>query len=97
MAARDATPRQQLMALLRVRPWDAGGLSRALGMSQRQVEVHLTHVRQSVEAHGERLVIAPAQCRDCGFACAKRRRTTKPSRCPRCKSEHLALPLFEIR
>jgi len=66
MASGEATLRQQIIALLRVRPWDAGGLSRALGISQRQVESHLTHVRKSMEAHGERLVIGPAQCRDCG-------------------------------
>ena len=63
----EATLRQQMIALLRVRPWDAGELSRALGISQRQVEFHLTHVRKSMEAHGERMVIGPAQCRDCGF------------------------------
>ena len=97
MASGEATLRQQIIALLRVRPWDAGGLSRALGISQRQVESHLTHVRKSMEAHGERLVIGPAQCRDCGFAFAERTRTTKPSRCPQCKSEQLAPPVFEIR
>ena len=90
------TRRQQIIALLRGRPWEAGELSRALGMSQRQVESHLTHVRQSLKAHGEQLVIEPAQCRDCGFAFAERTRTTKPSRCPQCKSEHLAPPLFTI-
>jgi predicted Zn-ribbon and HTH transcriptional regulator len=93
----EATLRQQIIALLRVRPWEAGGLARALGISQRQVESHLTHVRKSVEAHGERMVIEPAQCRDCGVACAERTRTTKPSRCPQCKSEQLAPPVFEIR
>ena len=92
-----ATQRQQIIALLRGRPWEAGALSRALGMSQRQVEAHLTHVRHSVETHGEQLMIEPAQCRDCGFAFAKRTRTTKPSRCPQCKSEHLAPPVFTIR
>jgi len=91
-----ATRRQQIIALLRGRPWEAGELSRALGISQRQVESHLTHVRQSLKAHGEQLVIEPAQCRDCGFAFAERTRTTKPSRCPQCKSEHLAPPLFTI-
>ena len=92
-----ATRRQQIIALLRGRPWEAGELSRALGISQRQVESHLTHVRQSVKAHGEQLVIEPAQCRDCGFAFAERTRTTKPSRCPKCKSEQLAPPVFEIQ
>jgi predicted Zn-ribbon and HTH transcriptional regulator len=50
-----------------------------------------------VEAHGERLVIGPAQCRDCDFAFTARTRTTKPSRCPRCRSEQLMPPVFEIR
>ena len=78
MASGEATLRQQIIALLRVRPWDAGGLSRALGISQRQVESHLTHVRKSMEAHGERLVREPAQCRDCGFAFQSAR--ARPSR-----------------
>ena len=91
-----ATPRQQIIALLRVRPWEAGELSRALGISQRQVEAHLPHVRHSVEAQGEQLVIEPARCRDCGFTFAQRTRTTKPSRCPQCTSEHLAPPVFTI-
>ena len=93
----EATLRQQMIALLRVRPWDAGELARALGISQRQVEFHLTHVRKSMEAHGERMVIGPAQCRDCGFTFSERTRTTKPSRCPQCKSEQLAPPVFAIR
>src|SRR5256885_6930348 len=97
MASGEATLRQQIIALLRVRPWDAGGLSRDLGISQRQVESHLTHVCKSMEAHGERLVIRPAQCRDCGFAFSERTRTTKPSRRPQCKSEQLAPPVFEMR
>jgi len=97
MASGEATLRQQIIALLRVRPWDAGGLARALGISQRQVESHLTHVSKSMKAHGERMVIGPARCRDCGFAFAERTRTTKPSRCPQCKSEQLAPPVFEIR
>ena len=33
MASGEATLRQQIIALLRVRPWDAGGLSRALGIA----------------------------------------------------------------
>ena len=93
----EATLRQQIIALLRVQPWEAGALARALGISQRQVEAHLTHVSKSVAAHGERMVIGPAQCRDCGFAFVERTRTTKPSRCPRCKSEQLAPPLFVIQ
>jgi predicted Zn-ribbon and HTH transcriptional regulator len=97
MAHGDATLRQQLIALLRVRPWDAGALSRALGIAQRQVEAHLTHVRKSVETHGERLVIGPARCLDCDFVFTARTRTTKPSRCPRCRSEQLMPPVFAIR
>jgi predicted Zn-ribbon and HTH transcriptional regulator len=93
----EVTLRQQIIALLRMRPWEAGALARALGISQRQVEAHLTHVSKSVAAHGERMVIGPAQCRDCGFTFAERTRTTKPSRCPHCKSEELAPPVFEIR
>ena len=93
----EATLRQKIIELLRIRPWDAGGLSRALGVSQRQIEIHLKHVAKSVEGRGEHFIIGAAQCRDCDFEFSDRTRTTKPSRCPKCRSEQLAPPVFEIQ
>lgn len=93
----ETTVRQKIIELLRIRPWDAGGLSRALGITQRAVEVHLKHVAKTVEGRGERFVIGAARCRDCEFEFTDRTRTTKPSRCPKCKSEQLAPPVFEIQ
>ncbi len=93
----DGTLRQKMIELLKVRPWDAGGLSRALGITQRMVEAHLRHVAQSVEAQGLKFVISPSQCRDCEFTFSDRSRTTKPSRCPKCRSEQIAPPAFEAR
>ncbi len=34
----DGTLRQKIIEFLKIRPWDAGGLSRALGIRQREVE-----------------------------------------------------------
>ena len=77
--------------------WGAGGLSRALGVKQREIEAHLKHVAKSVETQGEHFVIGPFRCQDCEFEFSDRTRTTKPSRCPKCRSEHIDPPMFEVR
>lgn len=92
----DGTIRQKMIELLKVRPWDAGGLSRALGISQRMVESHLNHVGKSVEAQGLRWVIDPSRCGECDFRFVGRDRTTKPSRCPKCKCEQIVPPMFSV-
>lgn len=93
----DGTFRQKIIELLKVRLWDAGGLSRALGIQQRLVEVHLKHVARTVEAQGLKWVIDPARCSDCDFRFEGRERTTKPSRCPKCKCEQIIPPMFGIQ
>jgi predicted Zn-ribbon and HTH transcriptional regulator len=44
-----------------------------------------------------RFVLHPSNCIACGFQFQKRRRLTRPSRCPRCRSSRLSQPHFEIR
>jgi predicted Zn-ribbon and HTH transcriptional regulator len=89
----EKTVRQQMVELLKVKPVDTGYLSRALGISQRAVEAHLEHI---AKAKGKTFVISPPECRDCEYKFKERTRTTKPSRCPKCKSELLMPPLFFI-
>lgn len=93
----ETTARKRITDLLKERGWDARELSRAVGIPQREVETHLKHVARSVSAHGGRLEVESPQCRDCGFGFGERDRTTKPSRCPKCRSEHIAPPVFRIR
>jgi len=89
----ESTVRQKIIEILKVKPVDALHLSRAIGVTQRVIESHLEHVEKSV---GKSFEIVPAICRDCDFKFKNRTRTTKPTRCPKCKGEDIIPPLFFI-
>ena len=58
----------------------SGGSGRALSLSKRQA----------------RLQIHPPTCESCGFRFKDRARFSDPSRCPRCRNEHLRSQRFQI-
>ena len=90
------TVRQRLAQTLRAGPATAKDLSRAVGISEHEVASHLEHLGRSLRARGEKLVMQPPECLDCGFAFARRERTTRPSHCPRCRSRRITLPEFRV-
>jgi predicted Zn-ribbon and HTH transcriptional regulator len=93
---RSHTIRQDLAAALRAGPATARDLSRAVGISERDVAQHLVHLAKTLRAHGEKLVIEPARCLDCGFEFSRREKPARPSHCARCRSSRLTLPQFSI-
>jgi transcriptional regulator len=93
---RSATVREALEAELRKGPASARDLSTAVGIREKDVAGHLEHVEQSARARGERLVVEPAGCADCGFRFAGRTRLTKPGSCPECRSTRIDPPLFSL-
>jgi predicted Zn-ribbon and HTH transcriptional regulator len=95
-APRHATLRQAIAAALRRDRVSAHDLSRLVGIPEKAVAEHLTHLARSLAAHGERLLVTPPECLACGYAFADRTRLTRPSRCPQCHGTHLAEPLFSI-
>lgn len=72
---------------------DAGALSRALGVKQRVIESHMEHVGKSV---GRKFEVLQPWCADCGYKFKDRSKSTKPSRCPMCKSEMINPPRFFV-
>lgn len=90
------TLRQQIMAVLKEGECDLRGLSQRLGISEKDLIAHLTHVQRSLAAGGARLVIRPAFCWACGFAFEGRGRFTRPGRCPQCRQTRIAPPVFQV-
>jgi transcriptional regulator len=68
-----------------------------LHLSEKEVYIHLEHIRQSIHAGGGHLEVTPAECRSCGFVFSKRGQLTPPGKCPLCRSETIFAPLFAIR
>jgi transcriptional regulator len=93
---RQLTLREALRRVLSEGRFTAHELSGRVGISEKDVAGHLEHLARSVKGSGDRFDVEPARCQDCGFVFRDRTRLTRPSRCPRCKSERLAPARYGI-
>ncbi len=93
----ERTPRQRIMDLLSGTRRSSYQLAQVLGIPERRVEEHLAHVVKTIARDGShRFVLDPSSCQDCGFVFRERTRLTRPSRCPRCRSEAITPPRYGI-
>jgi transcriptional regulator len=90
------TIRQRMIALLHEKEMTARDLSQALGIREREVFDHLSHIARTVAAQGGKLEVLPIVCLACGWVFQERKRFTRPSRCPRCKKSHLETPAYRL-
>ncbi len=90
------TIRQQMILLLSEKEMGARELSQVLGIREKEVYEHLSHIARSVATQEKKLMIRPPQCLLCGYVFKDRKRFTRPSRCPRCKKSHLQSPAYWI-
>jgi predicted Zn-ribbon and HTH transcriptional regulator len=90
------TIRQKIILLLEEGEMTARDLSRSLGIREREVYEHLAHIGRTLAARGNRLVVPPFACLDCGYVFRDRGRYTRPGRCPRCKGTHLQTPTYRL-
>lgn len=90
------TVRRSLLALLEEASCTAVELSAAVRRPEKEVLLHLEHLRRSLRHGSRRLEVLPAACRGCGFVFRKRDRLTSPGRCPVCKEESIADPVFRV-
>jgi transcriptional regulator len=97
MHVHDRTPRQRILDLLVGRMMTSRQLAAVIKISERQVEDHLVHIVRSVESNrSRRFVIEPSACLDCEFVFTDRSRVTRPSHCPKCRSENISMPRYGI-
>lgn len=97
MLSPERTPRQRIKELLIGTRLTTHQLAQMLAIPERQVEDHLVHVVQSIARDtASRFVLEPPRCQDCDFVFRDRRRLTRPSRCPHCRSESIAAPRYGI-
>jgi hypothetical protein len=92
----DRTTRQRLTAALREAPASASDLADRLDVARSVVYDHLRHVARSLEPADERLLVAPPECRACGFA-GFDDPVAHPSRCPACRAERIEEAVFVVR
>ncbi len=90
------TTRQRIAAFLREEPAEAGRLANEFDVTTKAALSHVEHVAESLDGTGEELLVAPPECRECGFTDFDDL-INRPSRCPGCKSENVAEPTFTIQ
>lgn len=89
------TTRQRLADELRAEQATASELSTRVGVPASTVYDHLRHVARSLDGGDERFLVAPPECRTCGFS-AFDDPVNHPSRCPNCRSEGIEEAVFKI-
>ena len=94
----ERTPRQRIMDLLTTMPpLTSRQIAEIVGVSERQVEDHLIHIVKSVARDRTlRFILESPECKDCDFVFRERERLTRPSRCPKCRSEAISEPRYSI-
>ena len=94
---RHETVRQLIIAAVEGQERSGKDISGMVGVSEKEVYNHLHHIQKTLSKGELKLVVAPAQCRKCGFLFKKRDRLRKPGKCPVCRSESITEPRFSIR
>ena len=87
--------RGQIIEMLKADPHSFYSLAQLLGVPLKVVEEDLQHIEKSI-VRTHKLKQIPPECENCGFVFEKRSRFTKPSRCPKCKSEHILDGMVQI-
>ncbi len=99
----EMTRRQEMMAMLRQREWTLDELARNFVVHKKVIINDLEHIARSVSrlalsgVEGPfRLQIHAPTCEGCGYRFKDRAKFNDPSRCPKCKNEHLRPQRFQI-
>ncbi len=96
-AEKHETLRQSIIHFLENQTLSAKDISAHVGISEKEVCEHLEHIQKTINYKFKTLDIIPAECNKCGFLFKKRERLKKPGKCPICRGESIAEPLFTIK
>lgn len=94
---RHETVRRDIVAAIEGRALSAMEISGMVSIPEKTVCDHISHIQKTVNKTGRRLVVTPAECKQCGFVFKKREKLKKPGKCPVCRAETIKEPLFSIR
>ena len=94
---RQETVRRDIISAIEGRALSAMEISGIISIPEKAVCDHISHIQRTVHKTGRRLVVTPAECKQCGFVFKKREKLKKPGKCPVCRAETIKAPLFSIR
>lgn len=95
MREAERTTRQRIADQLREEPMQAGTIANEFDITTSVAISHVEHISKSLADGPEQLLVAPPECRECGFDDFDDL-INRPSRCPDCKSESVEEPMFRV-
>ncbi|WP_435335252.1 transcriptional regulator [Haloarchaeobius sp. TZWWS8] len=95
MRQADETTRQRITERLRAGAETPSGLASEFDVTAGTALRHVEHISRSLDPTDEELLVAPPECRECGFTDFDDL-LNRPSRCPECKSESVEEPAFVV-
>jgi predicted Zn-ribbon and HTH transcriptional regulator len=91
----EATTRERMADRLREAAATPRDLAEEFEVDSHAAVEHVRHLARSLQHTDEDLLVAPPECRDCGFDDYDDP-ANLPSRCPDCKSEAVDPPAFRV-
>lgn len=82
------------MEILQQNKQSAQQLANYFQVQLRDILEDLGHIEKSIKPR--KLMAAPAYCKSCNFVFKERSKVSKPSKCPRCRSEWIEAQMFFI-
>mgnify|MGYP001610453341 FL=1 len=89
------TRRQQIIQILQENKQSAQHLANYFQCELKDIIEDLQHIDKSIKPR--KLKITPAYCKSCNFIFKERSKVSKPSKCPKCKSEWIEAQMFGIQ
>ncbi len=90
------TRRKEMIEMLEEGARSLKELADHFGVDVRDITKDLYHISQTVKSQHKKFKRKWAECNSCGFVFKDRQKFTRPTKCPRCKSEDITEPVFSI-
>ena len=88
------TRRQQIIEILQENRQTAQQLANYFQTTLKEILEDLEHIQKSIKP--KKLKTDPAHCKKCSFIFRERGKVSKPTKCPRCRSEWIEAQMFWI-
>lgn len=88
------TRREKIIEMLQQQKYTAQHMANFFETTLKEILEDLAHIGKSIKP--KKLKTIPAYCKSCNFIFREREKVSKPSKCPKCRSEWIEAQMFWI-
>ncbi|MFW9928904.1 MAG: transcriptional regulator [Candidatus Thorarchaeota archaeon] len=91
------TRREDITEYIYENPSSIKQLADFFGVTQKDIEIDLEHIQKTIKRNStKRLLVKPAECKECLYVFKNRNKIKDPHKCPSCHNERISKQLFKI-